>query len=153
MRFVKRVLIGWLVVTLTSIVAAITVKKAVPAFGDPDDNSFSLVAALGGQEFTSTANKLTDGSALAFMGGVEIDLTGAVLDTQATLQLRAFMGGVEVRVPASWSIEVVEREFMGEVETSIDPATAQDALGEAPLLFVYATAVMGGIEISSEEVG
>jgi hypothetical protein len=152
MKFIKRVLIGWLAVTVASMVAVVTVKKAVPAFGDPDDDEFSLVAAMGGQEFTSTAENLTSGKALALMGGIEIDLTEANLNSEAILRLRAVMGGIELVVPSTWRVEVVAREFMGEVESNTGPDAPDVLPDDAPLLVVHGTATMGGIEISTPEV-
>ena len=148
MRFLKRVLIGWFAVAFAAVVAALTVKKKVPAFGAEDDDSFSVVAAMGGRDFESSANHLAEGSALAFMGGIEMDLTEATLAPGAKLDLRAFMGGIEVAVPPSWRVEVIATERMGEVVSDLE---ASDRNGEGPLLLVYASATMGGISITASQ--
>jgi hypothetical protein len=145
MKFLKRVLIGWLAVVVAGIVAAFTVKKRVPAFGDEDDDSFSIVEVIGGRGFESTAEHLAEGSALAVMGGIDMDLSGATLAPGAKLDLRAFMGGIEVSVPTSWRVEVIATERMGEVVHELDDNGQND---EGPLLLVYASATMGGISIN-----
>jgi hypothetical protein len=148
MKFLKRVLIGWLAIVVASIVAAFTVKKTVPAFGDEGDDSFSIVAVIGGRDFESLAEHLTEGSALAVMGGINLDLTSATLAPGAKLDLRAFMGGIEVSVPASWRVEVIATERMGEVTHDLGDGGQND---EGPLLLVYASASMGGISITSSQ--
>jgi hypothetical protein len=148
MKFLKRVLIGWFAVVVAGVIAALTVKKTVPAFGTEQDDSFSLVAVIGGRNFESSAEHLADGSALAFMGGIEMDLSGATLAPGAKLDLRAFMGGIGVSVPPSWRIEVIATERMGEVVSALDD---NDQNGEGPLLLVYASATMGGISITTSQ--
>ena len=148
MKFLKRVLIGWFAVVVAAVIAALTVKKTVPAFGAEEDDSFSLVAVIGGRSFESSAEHLAEGSALAFMGGIEMDLSGATLAPGAKLDLRAFMGGIEVSVPPSWRVEVIATERMGEVVSALDD---NDQNGEGPLLLVYASATMGGISITTSQ--
>ena len=145
MKFIKRVLIGWLALAVASIAAAFTVKKTVPAFGDEGDDSFSIVAVIGGRDFESSAEHLAEGSALAVMGGINLDVTGAILAPGAKLDLRAFMGGIEVSVPSSWRVEVIATERMGEVTHDLDEDGQND---EGPLLLIYASATMGGISIN-----
>ena len=148
MRVLKRVLIGWLALAAAAVVAALTVKKTVPAFGDEGDDSFSVVAVIGGRDFESSAQHLAEGSALAVMGGIDLDLSGATLAPGAKLDLRAFMGGIEVSVPPSWRVEVISTERMGDVVNGLEE-NGQDH--EGPLLLVYASATMGGISISASQ--
>ena len=146
MRFVKRVLVGWLAVVVAAFAAAFTVKKVTPAFGDESDDSFSIVTVIGGRKFVSTADRFEQGSALALMGGIEMDLSGATLAPGAKLDLKAFMGGIEVSVPPTWRVEVIATERMGEVVNNLG-----DIDGDGPLLIVYASATMGGISITASQ--
>ncbi|MCL1588427.1 MAG: cell wall-active antibiotics response protein [Actinomycetia bacterium] len=145
MKFLKRVLIGWLAVSLAAVAAAFTVKRAVPAFGDESDDSFSLVAVIGGRNFVSAAPHLVEGSALTVMGGIDLDLSQATLGPGAKLDLRAFMGGIDVSIPESWRVEVIASERMGDVVSELNTDSQND---EGPLLLIYASATMGGISIS-----
>jgi len=146
MKFLKRVLIGWLAVVVAGVIAALTIKKTVPGFGDEVDDSFSVVAVIGGRNFASSADQLAVGSALTVMGGIDMDLTGATLAPGAKLDLRAFMGGIEVSVPPSWRIEIIATERMGEVVSDL---ADNDQNAEGPLLLVYASVTMGGISITT----
>ncbi len=152
MRIVRRLVVGWIAFLGVSVVAALAVKRLVPAFGGESDDVFSLVYSMSGGEFVSSATELRSGEVTAFMGGAEIDLRGAEIRDGATLSLRAWMGGIDVLVPDSWRVEVASTAFMGGVGNLTDP----EGPGEgAPVLLVSASAVMGGIEIHADpgEVG
>lgn len=147
MKIIRRILMGWLAVTVASILGALAVRRFVPAFGGESDDVFSLVYAMSGGEFASSAPALRSGEVTAFMGGAEIDLRGATLGRGATLDLRAWMGGIDVVVPASWRVEVASSVFMGGVANLTDPDSSDE---EAPLLVVSASALMGGVEIHAD---
>ena len=148
MKFVKRVVIGWIAIVVAAVVAAFSIKKAVPAFGGESDDSFSIVAVIGGKDFVSTADRFEHGRALAFMGGIEMDLSGATLAPGAKVDLRAVMGGIDVTVPTSWRVEIIATERMGEVASSLGET---DPDSDGPLLLVYASATMGGISITASQ--
>jgi len=146
MRSLKRIVMGWVAVVATSLAAALTVKKVVPAYGEEADDSFSLVATISGREFASTTDHLSEGRALAFMGGIELDLTGATLAAGAELDLQAFMGGIEVVLPRSWRIELEAKERMGEVV--FDFEDFGHGGDDAPLLSVHAAATLGTVVLT-----
>ena len=146
MRFLKRFLIGWIAVAAAGVVAAFTVKKSVPAYGEESDDRFSIVTVGGGEDFSSTASNFVEGNALTVMGGIGIDLTAATIAPGAKLKLRAVMGGIDVSVPPSWRVEVIATEHMGDV---VNMAAHDGQNDEGPLLLIYATATMGGISISA----
>ncbi len=145
-----RVLIGWFVFAASSALAALIVRKKVPAFGGEDDDLFSVVVAMDGANFDARSQQFVEGRAVAFMGGIKLDLTDAKLAPGAYLTLRAVMGGIDVVVPADWRVEAMARTVMGGVGNLTDPDSPQD---DAPLLLVDALAVMGGIEIHQAEAG
>ena len=99
MKLFGKILFGWIVFCAVAAVGALIVRKRVPDFGEENDDRFSLVAAMGGRVFRSTSDALIDGSALACMGGIELDLTEAAITDTATLKLTAIMGGIDVTVP------------------------------------------------------
>ena len=148
MRFIKTLFAGLVLTVALSVVAVLGLRKAVPVFGGEDDAEFSLLAAMGGVDFESRTQHLTEARATAFMGGVELDLSGAELAPGAYLTLRAVMGGMDVVVPAHWRVEVMARSVMGGIGNLTDPDSVVD---DAPLLLVDALAVMGGIEIHAQE--
>jgi hypothetical protein len=148
MRFIKTLFVGLVLTIASSLVAVVAVRKSVPVFGGEDDAEFSVLAAMGGVEFQARTQHLTEARATAFMGGVELDLSGAELAPGAYLTLRAVMGGMDLIVPAHWRVEVMARAVMGGIGNLTDPDSVAD---DAPLLLVDALAVMGGIEIHAQE--
>jgi hypothetical protein len=148
MSFIKRIMVGFVLVSASSVIAAFVVRKRIPAFGTETDGQFSLVAAMDGASFESTTQKFEEGRATAFMGGIKLDLVNAELMPGAFLTLRAFMGGMDIIVPADWRVEVMARSVMGGIGNLTDPDSLAD---DAPVLLVDALAVMGGIEIHQAE--
>jgi hypothetical protein len=143
MRIMKRVLIGYAFVAVSSVIAALIVRRMVPEFGDESDDVVSLVAAMGGRSFASRSDALRSVEAVACMGGIEIDLTHAQIVDGARLRLHAVMGGIQVTVPSGWRVNVVSRSVMGGVGNGLARSTDTDA----PLVVVEASAIMGGIDI------
>ena len=146
MTLIKRLIMGWLVFSGLVALSALVVRRRVPEFGTPDDDQFSVVAAMTGRDFTSRAKSLTMGSATAFAGGVELDLTEATIRDGALLKLKATFGGIDVIVPDSWRVEVTSRSVMGGIGNLTDP---DGGSAGSPLLIVDAQVIMGGVEIHS----
>jgi hypothetical protein len=84
--------------------------------------------------------------AVAFMGGVEIDLRNARLTAPVTeIQVLAIMGGVEVTVPPGVRVESDGFAIMGGFEDQIETAASSDP--NAPLVRLTGFALMGGVEV------
>ena len=121
MTLIKRLIVGWLILSGLTALAALVVRRRTPVFGDEYDDSFSIVAAMEGREFRSEASNLVTGEVTVFAGGVELDLSAATINHSALLDLRVAMGGVDVIVPADWRVEVAGRSIMGGVGNLTDP--------------------------------
>jgi len=143
-RLLVRITAGLLVLNGLLILGALLAKRRLPTHGDEDSDTFALVAAMDGVEFTSRAEALRAGSATALAGGIEIDLTRAQLAGTATLHLTAIAGGIEVVVPDDWRVEMTSHARMGGIDNRTDPDALSD---EAPVLLVDARAYFGGIEV------
>jgi hypothetical protein len=101
------------------------------------------VAVMAGNQVSTGSQEFTGGQAVAVMGGCEIDLNGARLaGTDVTIDVLAFWGGIEIRVPHGW--EVVNRVLP--ILGGFEDKSAQAAAG-APRLFVRGTVIMGGVEV------
>lgn len=101
-----------------------------------------IVAIMGGEETSGRWRPAPKTTALAVMGGVEVDLREAELD-DVVLDAIAVMGGVEVIVPEGVAVEVRGFAFMGGREVS----AVQPESPDAPVVVVNAYAVMGGVEV------
>jgi predicted membrane protein len=112
-----------------------------------DSNStISAFALLGGLKRTNDSQDFRGGEATAIMGGCEIDLRQAsIKEGDAVLDLFAFWGGIEVRVPEEWSVVLEGIPVLGGYEDNSRPPK-----GEArKRLIIKGYAVMGGVEIKN----
>jgi hypothetical protein len=80
------------------------------------------------------------------MGGCEVDLRQAKIENASPeIDVFAFWGGVEVRVPQDWRLEVKVWPILG---AFID-GTEQVPDPGAPLVTIKGAAIMGGVEIKN----
>ncbi|WP_461110329.1 DUF1707 SHOCT-like domain-containing protein [Streptomyces calidiresistens] len=123
-----------------------------PGADVPSTTTRNVVAVLSGAERRGRWRVGGRVNAVAFLGGVELDLTRAYFEQRVvTLNVTAVMGGVEIKVPENITVRgsgtgIMGGFSMGEHESS-DP--------NAPVLVVQGLALMGGVEVkraSGEEV-
>jgi predicted membrane protein len=87
------------------------------------------------------------GEATAVFGSVELDFTPAALGAdQATVELTAVFGGVEVRVPKNWKVVLAGTPILGGIH---DRRSAPQESGTTATLYLKATAVFGNVEIKN----
>lgn len=114
------------------------------AVSSGDDSTVSSLALLAGIERTNRSSSFRGGSLTAIMGGVELDLTGAELAPEgAVLDLFALWGGVEIKVPEGWRVDLRVFPLMGGVEDRSRPGDR----GEGPRLTLRGVVVMAGGEV------
>lgn len=83
-------------------------------------------------------------TAVAVMGGVDIDLTEAhFASAETTISVFAFWGGVEIRVPEDINVKVDGFGLMGAFENR---APGRHVPG-APTVRITGLAIMGGVEV------
>ena len=100
-------------------------------------------AFLGGVERRNRSADFRGGSASAFMGGVNLDLTQAdIAGDRAVIRVFAMMGGIEIRIPEEWTAEIRVVQIMGALE---DKTRGPSAVTKR--LVLDGTVLMGGVEI------
>ena len=90
-------------------------------------------------------------TAVAVMGGVELDLTDVVFSARETvIRAYAFWGGIDIRVGPSTKVVVDGVGIMGGFAQSADEIDAE--LDEhSPVLRVTGVALMGGVNVQRRE--
>ena len=103
-----------------------------------------VTAILSGREIHIQSKDFIGSRVTAVCGGALIDLREAAIKKEATIDLFAFWGGIEVRVPEGVIVKNSTSAIMGGVEEKIVDG---DIPEKAPVLHVIGDIVMSGVEI------
>jgi hypothetical protein len=123
--------------------AAALAKRALPSRGDPESDELALTAIYDGTELKSRATAFRGGTALAWFGGIQLDLREAQLAPDAHLSVSTICGGIALVVSPGWRVESSVRAVNGGVNISgEDPDDA-----DAPVLVLDGIAAFGGIAV------
>ncbi|MGB8951665.1 MAG: DUF5668 domain-containing protein [Candidatus Aminicenantales bacterium] len=114
-------------------------------FSDIKENDLNITAIFSGMKQRVESQKFRGGKATALFGAVEIDLTQATLDeNKATIDLTAFCGGIEIKVPREWKVVLDGTPLLGAIEDKHRGVPESEAKAT---LSIRGTAILGGIEI------
>jgi predicted membrane protein len=103
-------------------------------------------AFMGGISRKNTSLDFKGGEVSAIMGGCEIDLRHAqIKDDQAVLSVFAFWGGIELRIPNTWTVELDAFPILG----GFDDKSFAPQNGNSKILVIRGYAIMGGVEINN----
>lgn len=114
------------------------VKSTVSKEGSQD-----VAAIMGGVSQKSASKSYAGGKVTAIMGGAELDLSKVKIEKEATIEIFAFWGGIEVRVPE----EVEVRNQVNNILAGTDDLTSHPAKKDAPILNIIGDVIMSGVEI------
>ena len=106
--------------------------------------TFHAFAMMGGNVQKIGSGDFLGGDAFALMGGCEIDLREADIQEEAVIDVAAFWGGIELRVPRNWEVVCKVTPLLGTWE---DKTTAPP--DSSKRLIVRGTAIMAGIEVTN----
>lgn len=121
-------------------------------FGRPEPDAtkdssdwISAFAVLAGFERSNNSQDFRGGDMTAVMGGCEVDLRQASMRAPASIDVFVMWGGVEIRVPEDWTVELRGVPILaGFVDQTRPPAVATEKR-----LIVRGVALMGGVEIKN----
>lgn len=127
------IIVGLSFITNRSYVAKTTNSK----------DSEEISAILGGSETKSQSSDYKGGKITAIFGGVTIDLREAKITDEATLQIFAFCGGVDIKVPENWVVKSKTSPVFGGVNVKTNTITAKNA----PTLIIAGDVIFGGVDV------
>lgn len=105
----------------------------------------SALAILGAVTRGSNVRDFRGADLTAIMGGCEIDLRNAAIDGEAYVDVFALWGGIEIRVPDTWTIESRVVPILG----GVDDQTRAPQSAAVHRLILRGVAIMGGVEIKN----
>jgi Domain of unknown function (DUF5668)/Cell wall-active antibiotics response 4TMS YvqF len=118
-------------------------RAPTPASLADPSRYFDLVAIMGGVHRLVGAQDFQGGHATAVLGGCEIDLTRASpAGGVAVINIFAFWGGVDIKVPDDWAVEIQGVAVLGGFTDS-----SHRPLEDRKKLIVTGYTVMGGVEV------
>ena len=111
------------------------------------DSFIKGFAFMAGVVRNNDSQNFQGGELTAVMGGCEIDLRRASMPTngEAQIEIFAFWGGVEIKVPEDWSVTNKVVPIMGGVDDKSVPPKG----GGTKRLILTGYAIMGGAEIKN----
>lgn len=108
-------------------------------------DTISALAFMGGYATRCNAPVFRGGDVTAFMGGIELDLRGSQMQSQAVVDIFVMWGGVDIRVPADWVVELRGMPILGGFEDKTQPTPPTSP----KRLIVRGAVIMGGIDIKN----
>lgn len=113
-------------------------------------SSFSALAIMGGVARRSSSQAFQGADLTAVMGGCEIDLRPASIapNTEAIIDVFAFWGGIDIKVPEDWTVINRTLPIMGGVEdrTHLPQPPAQKRL------VIRGVVIMGGVTVKNASI-
>lgn len=111
-----------------------------------DDRHITATAIWWGSQHRPLTQDFRGAQLSVLMGGVDLDLRNAQIVERATVRAFAMWGGIDIKVPPTWRVEVTGLPLLGGWENRAKAPA--DPL--APVLVVRAIALMGGLDIKSK---
>lgn len=111
-----------------------------------DGDVLDVIAIMGGTKRRVQSTDFKGGKISAIMGGAEVNLHHAVLNGQATLDVTAIAGGIQLVVPSHWKITTKVTTLAGAIEDKRYLPLNETSDLE---LVLVGTILAGGVEITS----
>lgn len=108
-----------------------------------DKKTENSTAILGGNTIKNNSADYKGSNLTAILGGTTLDLRKATIKKEATIEIFALMGGMEILVPENWVVRSSVMPILGGVENNTHPPKGS----KAPVLNIVGTAIMGGVEV------
>jgi predicted membrane protein len=119
-----------------------SVRNAAPS----GESCLHVNNILAGSDRRLTSQEFKGGDVSNILGGVEIDLLEARLAPgEWLLTVSTVLGGVDIRLPRDWRLEVHPTTMLG----GVDDHTRQNPDATGGKLVIKASALLGGIEIKN----
>jgi predicted membrane protein len=112
-------------------------------------NRFSGLAVMGGVSRRSNSQAFDGADLTAIMGGCEIDLRQASIapGTEAVIDVFAFWGGMEIKVPEDWTVIIRAMPLMGGVDDKTHMVQPPPAVEKR--LVISGIVMMGGVVVKN----
>lgn len=104
-----------------------------------------IFAGFSGHNTRLTSSDFKGAKLTAIFGGIELDLTEAALKKEAKIEAFAAFGGIDLRVPEGWNVQVNGLPLFGGWEDKTRTPKEKDA----PTLYIKGTCLFGGVSVKN----
>lgn len=112
------------------------------------DNAFETVTIFGGDKKLIISKDFKGGESVCAFGGVEINLTQADINGNATIEVVQLFGGTKIIVPPHWKVQTDELVcIFGSLEDKRQ--VAGSVVDATKVLVLKGTCIFGGIDLRS----
>jgi hypothetical protein len=114
--------------------------------GTDTSDTIRAIALLGGVKRKCVSQDFRGGEVTAIIGGCELDLRHASISSgRAVIDTFAFWGGIQIKVPQEWSVELQGTPILG----AFDDKTVRAGGDGSKVLVVRGVALMGGVDLKN----
>lgn len=112
-----------------------------------DGKRICCSVAYGGDEYVFHGETFHGAKLESFCGGIRLDLRESVINEDEEIDIRTFLGGVELLVPETVNIIVKSRSFIGGVSNESTVCSDKDTR----TIYVTASNFLGGVHIKNND--
>ena len=126
---------------------AVERRKYLESVPGTDDPGGSWVAIFSGGKRRIDSGEFRHADVLAIFGGFQVDLRGAIIPVEeAVIDVNALFGGVEIRVPETWTVLPKCIGVFGGIDDKTIPPKLEPG-AKVQRLVITGAAVFGGVSI------
>ncbi|NLD94388.1 MAG: cell wall-active antibiotics response protein [Fibrobacter sp.] len=109
------------------------------------DDTIAISLVLSGGNYSFSSQALKDGYISVSLGGCEIDFTRANFESDMiTIDVNVLLGGIEIRIPETWSVSYVGNPVLGVFENN-----ARTVPSPSKKLLIRGSITLAGIEVKN----
>ena len=119
------------------------IAEKVKALNSNKGDFEGYCATFGGQKVDLSGQEFKGANLDAVFGGVELDISNAIIKSDQVINATSVFGGIEIRVPTGVNIKIKATPIFGGVESKVKTVYNESL----PTIYINGTAMFGGVEI------
>ena len=100
-------------------------------------------ATFSGQKLHFNGERFNGAKLTAVFGGIDLDLTGAILDRDVIIDATAIFGGIDVIVPQNYRVKICSNSIFGGVDEERSHATQEGLI----TIYINGSCIFGGVSV------